>query len=168
MSEFLLYPNLFLEKFAIFISEFSNSKHITISVIILFLILFFIYNKKVIANFILLNFGLIIFLVWLLKELIKKPRDILALTNESGYAFPSGHVALAVITSILIFYFSKYIKNNFWKVIVKVLAIIWLPSIIFARLYLKVHDIYDVLASILIATFICFILFKSKYFKGKI
>lgn len=89
-----------------------------------------------------------------LKVVIQKPRSLLALAEEKSYAFPSGHVALAMTTFLLLFFISDLIKNNFWKNFLKVFAIFWILATIFARLYLRVHDIPDIVTSLLLAVFV--------------
>ena len=47
----------------------------------------------------------------------------------------------------------------------KIFGIIWIGLMTYARLGLKVHDIYDILASIIIASFIFYLSLQIKLFK---
>ena len=100
-----------------------------------------------------------------LKFIIQKPRNLLAMVTENSYAFPSGHVAAAMVTFLVLFYIAKFDKNTLHKFLLRFVATLWLIFIISARLYLRVHDIYDVLASILIATYIFYISLNLNIFK---
>lgn len=132
------------------------------------IICFFVYfykKEKRLSMFILSNYLITMSIVIALKFIIQKPRSLQAMVLENSYAFPSGHVAAAMTTFLLLFYISRFEKNNYHKFLLKSFAILWLFFIISARLYLRVHDIYDVLASILIASYIFYISLNLKFFK---
>ena len=59
----------------------------------------------------------------------------------------------------------EFIKNNFWKNFSRLLGITWLLLIIMARLYLKVHDIYDVIGAIVVSSLVFYFSLKIKIFK---
>ena len=115
--------------------------------------------------FILFNYSVTMGIVIALKFIIQKPRSLLAMVTENSYAFPSGHVAAAMVTFLVLFYISKFDRNRRHKFLLRFLGIVWLIFIIAARLYLRVHDIYDVLASILISVYIFYISTNLKMFK---
>ncbi|MEI6352519.1 MAG: phosphatase PAP2 family protein [Candidatus Nomurabacteria bacterium] len=153
-----------LFNFFIIISNIGGETMMVAATTIISIIIFFWHKEEILAGFIFFNYIATMSLVVVLKYLIHKPRNPFALVHESSYAFPSGHTAAAAITLFLLFYLSRFIKNKSWKDFVKIFGIIWLILIISARLYLKVHDIYDILASILIAIFIFKLSLELKIF----
>ncbi len=130
------------------------------------LILFFIKKDKLLIGLILSNYIFTIFIVVLLKYLIERPRNPLALIHETSYAFPSGHVAIAMTTFLLIFYLANFLKNKILTNIFKIISTVWFILIIIDRLYLKVHDIYDVMGGIIVAIIIFYILIHLKIFRA--
>ena len=101
-------------------------------------------------------------IVIILKFIIQKPRNVFALVIENSYAFPSGHTAAAMTTFLILFYIAKFDNKKSHKILLKSLGILWLILIISARLYLEVHDIYDILASIIISIYIFYISLSIK------
>ena len=154
----------FLFNFFVLISTLGGATIMIISSLIVALIIFFYHKEKRLAGFFFFNYMSVIAIVTILKNIIKKPRNPLALVYENSYAFPSGHTAVAMITLLLVFYLSRFIKNKFWKNFSRILAIVWLFLIISARLYLKVHDIYDIIASLIISTLIYYYSLNIKVF----
>lgn len=85
----------------------------------------------------------------LIKFLIHRPRpDVnLALIQESGYSFPSGHAMGAVIFYGIVGYFIYKLCRKAWQktvVSIATFAIIFLIG--FSRIYLGVHWASDVVA----------------------
>ncbi len=119
--------------------------------ILVSLTIVFLHKEERLAGFLFFNYMATIAIVMILKNITQKPRSSIALVYENSYAFPSGHVAIAMSTLLIIFFLCEFVKNNFWKNFYKILAIIWLLLIISARLYLKVHDIYDIAGGIIVA-----------------
>ena len=158
MSQFLFY-------FFNFISILGGEKMMIIATTCISLLTFFWLKEKIFTKFILFNYLITMTIVIVLKFIIEKPRSLESMVLENSYAFPSGHVAAAMITFLLLFYISKLERNNSHKFFMRFFGIIWLLFIISARLYLKVHDIYDVLASILIASYVFYISLNLKIFK---
>ncbi len=156
----------FLFNYSYYISIISGEKMMILASIIIFFIILFWHKERKLAEFVLSNYIVTMLIVLILKYIIHKPRNTFALVYEYTYAYPSGHVAAATITFLLLFFISKkFIKNIFWKNFANIFAIFWLISIIFARLYLKVHDIYDVLGAMILSIFIFNIIKNIKYFK---
>lgn len=155
----------FLFNFFIIISNIGGQEIMIISSVLVSIIVFFYHKEEKLGGFLFFNYMATISIVVILKNIIQKPRSSLALAYENSYAFPSGHVALAMITFLIIFYLSKFIKNDFWKNFSRLLGVIWLLLIISARLYLKVHDIYDVLGAIIVASIVFYFSLKIKIFK---
>jgi membrane-associated phospholipid phosphatase len=147
------------------ISLVGNEKFMLILATLISLVIIFWHKEEKLAGFILFNYGLTMTIVVLLKYLVHKDRNPLALVYESSYAFPSGHVAAAAVSFLLLFYLSRFVKNIFWRDFMKIFGIIWIGLMTYARLGLKVHDIYDILASIIIASFIFYLSLQIKLFK---
>ncbi len=118
-------------------------------------------------------------IVYALKVIINKPRpDNMLIVESAGKAFPSGHSAIAaVFTVLVIYYISTHVKKASQKnsilaknknlVYIFVFAIFLLIPI--SRLYLHVHDIYDVTAGYgigLIVTALC-VKYSHRFFKRK-
>lgn len=136
------------------ISSFGNENALIILITLISLILLFSFNKKRVSAFIFFNYLVTIGTVIALKYIIQKPRSVLALVEEQTYAFPSGHTALATTTFLLLFFISKFVKNKFWKIFLRVFAIFWIIATVLARLYLKVHDWPDIITSLLLGLFV--------------
>lgn len=150
------------------ISVLGGEKMMMICTVILFLVVFFWHKEKRLALFILFNYLATEILVVGIKYIVNKPRNPLALIVEPSPAFPSGHVAAAMTTFLILWYLSRFIKENKLKILARMLGSIWLVLIVSDRLLLRVHDIYDVIAAILISLFVFSVSINLKYFKRKI
>lgn len=157
--------NYTLLNFFNIISTIGGERIMLISATIVALLIIFWRKEEKLAGFILFNYGVTMSIVVLLKYLVHKGRNPLALVYESSYAFPSGHTAAAMVTFLLLIYLSKFVKNINYRILMRILGTAWLVLIIAARLYLRVHDIYDILASIIIATYVFYISLEIKIFK---
>jgi len=89
----------------------------------------------------------------LVKEILKfivrrsRPDASLALIQESGYSFPSGHAMIAVIFYGIIGYFIyKLCRQKWQKITISIAAGALIFLIGFSRIYLGVHWISDVIA----------------------
>jgi len=154
----------FLFIFFVVVSTIGGEQVMIISSITVAFIILFYHKEEKLAGFLFLNYITTIGMVIILKDLIKKPRNPLALVYENSYAFPSAHTAAAMTTLLIIFYLSKFIKNNFWRSFSKILAVIWLILIISARIYLQVHDIYDISGGIIVASLVFYLSLNIKIF----
>jgi len=88
--------------------------------------------------------------VWILKNLIKRPRPPLlnALVHEPSYSFPSGHGFVAITFYGLAAYFLiRAAKNRPLKILYGFFGLAIVLMIGFSRIYLGVHWPSDVLAS---------------------
>ncbi len=149
-----------------FISILGGEKIMLIASIIICLLVFFYKREKRISLFILFNYLITMGIVIILKFIVEKPRNVFALVVENSYAFPSGHTAAAMTTSLILFYIAKFDNNKSHRILLKSIGFLWLVLIISARLYLEVHDIYDILASIIISIYIFYISLNIKIFKS--
>ena len=110
----------------------------------------------------------------IIKELLKfifqraRPDAGLALIQESGYSFPSGHAFMAVIFYGMICYFIYQTRKNKWqKIILLAVTSILVFLIGYSRIYLGVHWVSDVLAGWAIGSAIlAFFLVKLKNVKS--
>lgn len=147
------------------ISLFGNESAFIIFITIISLVLLFSFKIRRLSAFIFFNYIVTIGTVIILKYIIQKPRNLLALVEEESYAFPSGHTALATTTFLLLFFISNNIKNVFWKNFLRIFAIFWIISTVFARLYLGVHDWPDIITSLLLALFVFILALTIPSFK---
>lgn len=154
------YSQIFMD-ISIYLSNTFDTKRATFFVIFLCCFLYAT-NKKYFAKFIFANYILSMSIIYILKSIINKPRSPMIITLEHSSAFPSGHTAVAMITSLLMIYYSRFIVNKLFKYISIIFAIILTPSMIFARIYLYAHDIYDCLASVLIVSIVFLIVYKNR------
>ena len=154
----------FLFNFFVTISTISGQAAMITASAIVSALVFFYHKEKRLAGFIFFNYMATMTIVVLLN-IIEKPRSPLALVYENSYAFPSGHTASAMVTLLILFYLSQFIKNNFWKRFTQVFAVAWLISIISARIYLQVHDFYDIAGGIIVASIVFYFSLKIRIFR---
>ena len=105
----------------------------------------------------------------LLKRVIRRPRPIdIALIEETGYSFPSGHSMVAFAFYGLIIYLIYKSKLNIkLKILFIVLLSLLILGIGLSRIYLGVHYVTDVLGGYILGllSLIIFIeLIYKKYF----
>lgn len=93
-------------------------------------------------------------LIKVLKEIIMKPRPLEMLIEETGYTFPSGHATISIALFGSIAYLISKGKSKEVKILSWLIVIICVAIISFTRLYLQVHDIYDVLGGFLLGSII--------------
>ena len=85
----------------------------------------------------------------ILKFIVRRPRPdaSLALIQESGYSFPSGHAMMAIIFYGIIGYFIyKLCRQKWQKIMVAIVLVALIFLIGFSRIYLGVHWTSDVIA----------------------
>lgn len=127
----------------------------TVVIAVLCLLLLLLPNRK--------NLGIPVVIItvasallnFLLKIIIARARpdgyflttNVLGYKMPTGYSFPSGHAQTASAFYISTAIFSlKYLKKDWQKVLLIAVAVALCLSICFARIYLAVHFLSDVLA----------------------
>lgn len=101
-------------------------------------------------------------LIYILKELISRPRPILQAVKETSFAFPSGHATISVVFfGFLIFLSLKHMKTKTQKILAVSTGILMILLAGFTRIYLNVHWLTDViggylLGAAIIIPFCCF------------
>lgn len=112
---------------------------------------FLIYLKRrryLIALLVSVGFGEIF--VWVVKNLIERPRPPLvnALAPETSFSFPSGHSFVAIsFYGFLAYLLVRSTKRKFLKILAVFTAVSLIFTIGFSRIYLGAHWPSDVLAS---------------------
>lgn len=127
-------------------TELGSTKGIIITTIIILILLF---KKGGINNTI--NIIAIIIINQSAKFIIKRPRPIWKIIEQTGYSYPSGHsMAISCLYGYLIYLASKQIKERWLRIIIYIMcsAIILLIGI--SRIYLGVHYASDVIGGYLI------------------
>lgn len=95
---------------------------------------------------------------FLMKEFIERLRPLNSLVLESGYSFPSGHAVIATAFLGLIIYFTmKHMESKPKKWSIAVISGIIILLTAFSRVYLRVHWMSDVLASLALGIFLLFV-----------
>ena len=162
--------NLF--NFLLLVSDVGDIKVMVILVALSFLVSYFLNYKKN-AFIILLSSILAILVSTFLKHTLKIPRPEHMLIVEDGYRFPSGHATMAAVVFALSVYFgvkhlvsSKKTNTKIFGVSIIILGLAWLLITSYARLYLGVHYLIDVVSGsvigILSTAFIVKILNKNR------
>ena len=141
----------FMDMFFRIVTRFGDEE---ILILIALSCLIFIKNRKIGLS-IGVNLASVGIINAILKEIIKRPRPPIEfrMVQESSYSFPSGHaMASLAFYGLIIYYISKYIKNNKTRNIscIGLSALIFLIGI--SRIYLGVHFASDVLAGFLVST----------------
>lgn len=120
------------------------------------------------SKFIIINLILVFFLNRILKEIIARPRpEVLRLTIEKGYSFPSGHSMVATgFYGFLIYLVYKNIENKKIRHTLIVFLCLLILSIGISRIYLGVHYATDVIGGIIIGLIYLVIFIKYLYNKS--
>lgn len=95
----------------------------------------------------------------LVKFLVERKRpDILVLTTENGFSFPSGHSMGALVFYGLLIYFAlRYLKKRNRRVLLCFACTAMILLIGISRIYLGVHFFSDVLGGFLLGGTILFV-----------
>lgn len=89
-----------------------------------------------------------------LKELIQRPRPLDPLILETGYSFPSGHAFGTTLFACALLYVAGQVYG--WRgpklTVLAVCLGLWVLLMAYARVYLRVHFVSDVIGGIVIAS----------------
>ncbi len=123
-------------------------------------------NKKD-AIYVSINLAIIFLLNRILKLVVARPRpNVMRLTSEDGYSFPSGHSMVSMgYYGFLIYLIYKNIKNKKLKYTLITFLSILILLIGISRIYLGVHYATDVIGGFIIATVYLAIFIKIIYRK---
>ena len=160
----------FWNYFFVAFSYLGNFFVLTIFVLGLFLIIRIKYKQKFKSWFLVLSFALVSVVNFLIKNVIKRERPELQLLKEFSYSFPSWHAMLTCfVFGVLIFLTLKHIKNKPLKIVLVITCCFVIITMAFARVYLGVHYVSDVLAGLMLGTafVLVFIKIYTKYFNKK-
>ena len=146
--------NNFLTNFSIAVSFIFDIKIVIIISLILSAYLWVRFSKKD-SIFFIFTVGLNGGVLYILKELIQRARPLNALVAEDSFAFPSAHVAAAIVFfGLLIYLISRKSELRSLKLISIFISVFMILLICFARLYLNVHWFSDILGGIAAGIFI--------------
>lgn len=139
---------------------------------IFWLVILFIFYKKIFAVGFGITYGIGVGFNYLLKHLINRPRpyvadaEIINKMQAMGQSFPSGHALSAtMICCFLVYWIVDRVKNKWLKVGLISLLCVFLLLVIFSRMYLGQHYLSDTIAGVafgLIYSAIALILIKKK------
>lgn len=90
---------------------------------------------------------------YLIKIIIHRPRPAAALLESSTYSFPSGHTLYIAILLLAVFYAWKDSFSQSRRVFLAIVSAGLIALMGFSRLYLHVHWLSDVLASMALGVF---------------
>ena len=102
------------------------------------------------AIFITIVMGGMIICNLLLKALFERPRPDLWewLIQETSYSFPSGHATASMALGIVLLVYFWHTK---WRIFVCVMALLYVLTVSFSRLYLGVHYPSDIIGGWLLS-----------------
>jgi membrane-associated phospholipid phosphatase len=132
------------------ISEIGDIKVMGILMILVFIVVYAKGHAK--DAYKILSAGVLaMFITYTLKYLLKIPRPVYMLIEQDGYRFPSGHATLAgVVVTFGIYYAHMHIEKGFKRYGLYAACLGWLVLVSYARLYLGVHILIDVVVGALI------------------
>lgn len=129
-----------------------------VSAVLIFLAVIF-WRKKSFSDFkyVMVNVGLGVTLMKVLKHIIKRVRPTWKWIVQGGFSYPSGHTISAVVLyGTLILLVSKKVKGKYKTPIIIFLSLmIFLISV--SRIYFGVHYLTDVVASLILGSIILII-----------
>jgi membrane-associated phospholipid phosphatase len=137
-------------QFMLFITYFGNHKFLIPANL---LMLTFLLIKKQNAWGLLLVFGSLggLFLELMIKQIVHRirPGEPLIIGGVHGLSFASGHALMSsVYYGFLIYYGYNHVSNKWIRRIIAALLILFILTISFSRIYLRLHFLSDVLAGL--------------------
>lgn len=140
-----------LTRVLLFITDFASVKGVVVLCAISLIGLFWKYYKSLLL---VLNVVVSTIFNVVLKNIMMVPRpNILRLTEETGYSFPSGHSMASVAFYGFVIYLVLSSKmNKYLKIVISSLLVILIFIIGFSRVYLGVHNASDVIAGHVLST----------------
>ena len=130
--------------------------------LILLCFLFFLFRKRKLAFYSLLNLLIIFVINQVLKSFFSRTRPSdLMIIEEDGYSFPSGHAqaSMAFYGLIICFIYHSNLQKKWRNLLISFLFfLIFLVGI--TRIYLGVHYVSDVLAGYLVS-YVCLTIYLN-------
>ncbi len=152
-----------LTKVLKFFTTLGNEYFTILMLLILFVI--FMYKRKIyLYNYIFANVTIGSAIMWILKNIIKRPRPSWKWIKQSGFSYPSGHtVAAFLLYGTLILIANKKIKGKikYWCYLILSLIMVLIGV---SRIYFGAHYLSDVTSSVVLSLIILII--SSLYIKG--
>jgi undecaprenyl-diphosphatase len=138
------------------LSKSINFTFDTITIIIASLILstflwFKNYKKESLFFSLTILFNALI--VFIIKEIIQRPRPLNAVILENSFSFPSGHAATSLVFFGLLIYLIRKNKSWIFREISIWISVFMVILIGFTRIYLRVHWLTDVFGGFVIGLF---------------
>ena len=136
----------------LFITYLAKGEIITVGLLISSILLF-LYRRWRILVTLLISVAGGEFFVWIIKNIINRPRPPLinALVSESTYSLPSGHTFVAIaFYGLLVYFVIQSNKNKYIKILSLLLGIGLIILVGTSRIYLGAHWPSDVFAGITI------------------
>ncbi len=153
-------------------SDFMTNFFLSISSItllfVMICILFWIFHpRKIISFFVSFHLAFPFIISNVFKLIFQRERPIgIALTFEPGYSMPSSHAMVSIVfVGFLCFLFCGRLKNRHSKIILIVLATLYISLIGMSRVYLGVHYASDVLLGFLLGILYLLLFFHLKKIK---
>ena len=140
------------------------------------LVIIFIFFKKSFACVFGVTYGISVGLNYIIKAVVNRPRPYVVDTSiinklqAVGQSFPSGHTLSATIICVFLSYWiNEKVKNKWLKVFLNLILVVFVFSVIFARMYLGQHYLSDTIAGLVLGlcySYIGIIAYKN-YFNKK-
>ena len=153
----------------LFITYLAKGEIITVGLLVSCLILYLFKRWRILYT-LLLSVAGGEFFVWIIKNIIDRPRPPLinALVAESTYSFPSGHTFVAIaFYGLLVYFVIQSGKNKLLKIISFILGLSLIVLVGISRIYLGAHWPSDVFASVAVGAAWLTILITSLKIKKK-
>lgn len=162
----------FLNKIMLLVTLTGNWQMIVWGSLLVSFFLLIVQKKHYFTSLVLSDTSALIFIL-VVKNLVGRIRPPLvnALIVEPGFAFPSGHTYFGVVFYGLLTYFLVNFFSRKWqKICTCLLGTIYVLTLAFSRIYLGVHWLTDVVASlsfgvIWLVVIVSYVEYKTRFFK---